>query len=446
VFRQTELENTSGKGTTVKNSIFYTDTGSYSKNSTVGQLSDSSWFYHNYVLNECDNPHSFSAWLSASGTNVFHLWKNVIQQGLQRQAFTDGGDMVIPTNNFINAHHNIVLDAQWQWLINLSNGTRSGKYWRTNNTMLMNINSSGALANNENGAITLSGADTAKYNLIFDTDSAGSVSRGIAFGTAGDNQISYTDTNNWIGVNDRYYGTVITGKTEGSTGGFGLGDVAIRPMFTDTSRKIGSWNKKFGTGTGNDSGAILYLLGINGYDPATRQQSATPSANMNLWSWVTDGYHPTAHALRGLSPDTLTGTLGADSVVDIIWLRSKIDSGATTYTDSFELSGLIDSATVYLQDSTAGGTWGTRTTSSKYPAGTKTRIQRTDGSAGKYWLRLIALTNQGAADTTARDSTTLAVNTASSGGNGGMVGGAVGALGLGLGIWALMRRKKIPTN
>lgn len=411
VFRTTNCYAQTGRGNVVHNNVYYID--SLSPYTDVGQLTDSCWFYKNYYYSAHDNPHCVSVWAAIGTPKLIDLYKNAFE--LKIHHYTDNGDVITSFNTepnmIINIHHNLVLDSNSAWLQSWGNGTRSGAVNVWNNTMRSNGTASGLLTNNENGAIILTGTDSLWNNLVMDYDSAGTLSRGINIVTAGTNQISYTDYQDWVGINNRYFQVTFSpSKTWGTDAGFGSKDTAIYPYFTDTTRNIAKWNLVNGSGVKKDTSAIVYMLGANGYNSINQDQSGTING-FNIWQWIMDGYHPTNKKLIGIQRskgDSLTNSFGTDSVVKFIWLDKKIDSSVTGYNDSFELSSYVDSATLYLQDSIAGGTWGTRTTSSMTVNGTHGRITRTGISvSGKYYEKIIAITNQGAKDTTSVDSITI---------------------------------------
>lgn len=97
------------------------------------------------------------------------------------------------------------------------------------------------------------------------------------------------------------YGNITTMNT-GITITSDLGhNQTVDPNFVDPTRTLATWNQNRGSGTNSAADGIAYLLGINGYNPASKTQSNTPSANgvTDLVTWVSAGYVPRNAALKG---------------------------------------------------------------------------------------------------------------------------------------------------
>lgn len=166
---------------------------------------------------------------------------------------------------------------------------------RRNTVFATSIGTYGLLAGSESTGTF--GATTNIYsNLIVDSDTTDN-DYGVYLSVSTIDQITNTDYNNFYGVpggdvNDHYFQVSITGKTEGVDVGFGLNDLNLNPSFTDSSRRISSWDTSL-SGAGTAANAITEMLKLNqsGFNANYTQA--------NLMSYTRTGLTPTNASLNG---------------------------------------------------------------------------------------------------------------------------------------------------
>ena len=261
----------------------------------------------NYIYYPVDNAHMLQTSGAATGSGTHTLTGNIFECTVWT---TDGGDAFMPgaTPLGISYTGNIAINISHLTQNNVSD---SSNPFETN----------GLDVEGNTCAIT---DDTNHYGYMFfgaESNPQGGTGVDIANnlgwsnGTDGANtsiyshagNVGYTidssDYNNHHDTTPYSNVAVSAGKTA---------DQTVDPAFVDTSRNMGTWNQKFGSGTNSHSDAVTYLLAINGYrgTPNFDQQgTASTYGPAHLVEWVSYGFSPTAGEMRNAGDDG--GTIGA---------------------------------------------------------------------------------------------------------------------------------------
>ncbi len=248
----------------------------------------------NYFASTANNQHSIQS-LGTGGKGT-HTISNNILDGVVDETWTDPGDMWIPgaTPLANTCTGNLALNAS---LWNGSGVTRPATVTVTisNNTNVSIIASAVGAGSQIYGVegTAIGGTHTISSNLQRGNGHAAEVMVGGS--ASGANQVvASSDYNDSFNVANPYSATRLT-VTAGQTH-----DLTVDPAFVDPTRNLGKWNANSGSGTDSYADAIAYLLGINGYRAANKDQGGTVSANGpdKLVEWVRYGFSPTNGALR----------------------------------------------------------------------------------------------------------------------------------------------------
>lgn len=158
----------------------------------------------------------------------------------------------------------------------------------------------------EGGPEVYSGADTIHSNLV-----RGDVPVEYAIqdnSTSVQETVAFSDYNWFSGVTQPYKDVTVSGRALNEPGpNDKYGAAATDPQFVDPSRDLAAyavhkgWASAGAPGDTKRAAAMERFRAINGYDPATKTQSATPSGASiaDLVSWVKAGFAPRNQALKG---------------------------------------------------------------------------------------------------------------------------------------------------
>ncbi len=268
-----------------------------------------------YLFTDSDNPHSISSNVDTFTQGVF--------EATYENGFTDSGDhFIVDSARNQSVTYSLVIEQQSGVLLNALGSACTGTYEAVHNTLVGNYNSGyGALARTETGG-TWAGTTNLYSNLVVDR-SANAGSLGINIDSAGDDQITNMDYNNWYQIETPYQGVTSATKTAGVTAGYGANDTTLDPDFVDSSRDLAAWASAQ-TGTATAQAGIDHLLKMNGYDSASGTQvenGQTVSGVSDLVNWVRAGYAPKNKQLKDAGHDGIT--VGALEIFNGNSMRGK---------------------------------------------------------------------------------------------------------------------------
>jgi len=270
---------------------------------------DGSVIDRNYFLAYSDNGGGITASASATTANPRYVRDNVFEGNY----IGDRGDFYLATGAQPETHvlRNILTVTAECAMSYDSPSYDGGGLILKNNTLAATLDPAtshgGHLYACETSGPSV-GSKTFASN-IYMGNGAGSVNDIVGSPSGYESEVlDYSDYNSFYNVGAYAYSqnrlTITAGNTTKAIPG--SYDVGLDPKFLDfppgweQSRGLARWNARFGSGTATKAAGIAYLLGINGYDPATKTQKGTVSTYepSHLVEWVRYGYSPTNGVLR----------------------------------------------------------------------------------------------------------------------------------------------------
>ena len=267
--------------------------------STLIPVPSASTFTGHYIFTSTTNPHTIS--LSDTGTKS--TVSNLVMEATYADTFTDAGDFIILGDAPADITGNLLITTKGGSLTNGIGGA-SGSFSIYRNTVYTTnpAPSYGLLLRGESSGNLTGTVVEVHSNLVVDS-SSNATTFGIGPFVAGDDQITYTDYNYWIGVEDHYNGMTMATASE-CDAGYGAYDSgscatngnAASPGFVDQTRNISTWDISLG-GSGTPANAITEMLKLNKSDYNSAYNI------LDLVTYVKAGFVPTNIAYNGTGKD-----------------------------------------------------------------------------------------------------------------------------------------------
>lgn len=298
-----------------------------------------------YLFTPSDNPHTI--------VRTANRFSGIIE-ATYAEGHTDNGDhFFLQYADDCGVDNALILEGESGALLNAIQQNYTGNYYASNNTLVGNYTLYGALFIRENGGTLISPSTLNMYDNIIYNRVPFAGSNGMRADGPAD-QITAMDYNAWFDIDNPYDGATSATKTPGVTDDYGGRDlIDIDPQFVDDTRSLATWALQE-TGTGTDQAGIDHLLGINGYDAATKSQIAANESGAvisELTAWVRAGYAPTNPAYDGAgSTGTYIGAIepvisGGQEILTTLPYSIGVNGGIPMFTiTSDETISTVESA------------------------------------------------------------------------------------------------------
>jgi len=265
-----------------------------------------------YSVSDRVNTHGVSAAGTGLPTDPIRILENVFEfQSIPNPVVNDTGNFIMYGNPRIFVERNLCIGMAVNFVgaataVASPQGmdiTRNTVYCRDRAALPTVLQ---ALLLFESGPEVYGGTDTVHSNLVHGDAPIEYAIQDVS--PSSTETVAYSDYNWFSGVTKPYKDVTVAGRAFEAPGPHDkYGAAATNPQFVDPSRDLAAyavykgWAASGATADAKRAAAMERFRAINGYDPATKTQSAAPSGASitDLVSWVKAGFVPRNQSLKG---------------------------------------------------------------------------------------------------------------------------------------------------